>query len=287
MGLLIDESVDTIDVTATIVHLAVRGHLKIVELEKKGWFGSKDWQLERLEPPADGQLMEYERLVMQGLFGSLNSRKLSDLKEKFYQDLAKVKESLYEDAVQRRWFPSNPASTRALWLGVGLLSVAAGVGLAILLQSQFGAGILGIPVVAGGVLLAIISGTMSRRTALGRDLMVRSLGFAKYIKTAETHQHAFAERANIFTENLPYAIVFRCVDRWARAFRDIDMQAATASWYVGASTFDLGSFSSSLGSFSSSVTSTVASTPGSSGSSGFGGGGSSGGGGGGGGGGSW
>jgi uncharacterized membrane protein len=127
---------------------------------------------------------------------------------------------------------------------------------------------------------------MPRRTAIGRELMRRSLGFAKYMKTAETAQQAFAERANIFTSYLPYAIVFRCVDKWARAFKDIDVQAATGGWYVGTTPFNAGTFSSSLGSFSSSVSSTLASTPGGSGGSGFSGG-SSGGGGGGGGGGGW
>jgi uncharacterized membrane protein len=138
-----------------------------------------------------------------------------------------------------------------------------------------------------GVLLLLVGGAMPRRTATGRALLRRALGFAKYVRTAETHQQAFAERANIFTAYLPYAVMFRCVDKWAKAFRDIDVQRATAGWYVGESGFDGVRFSNNLSSFSSSVGSTMASTPGSSGSSGFGGGGFSGGGGGGGGGGSW
>ncbi|MBE0611565.1 MAG: DUF2207 domain-containing protein, partial [Dehalococcoidia bacterium] len=45
MGVLLDERADTLDVTATIVDLAVRGYLHITELPKKGWFGSNDWKL--------------------------------------------------------------------------------------------------------------------------------------------------------------------------------------------------------------------------------------------------
>jgi uncharacterized membrane protein len=156
----------------------------------------------------------------------------------------------------------------------------------IMLGRESGDGLLGLPVVVGGTLLAMLARTMPRRTAAGREMMRRTLGFAKYIKTAETHQQAFAERANIFTAYLPYAIAFKCVDRWARAFQDIDMQKATATWYAGSSAFDPHSFSSNVSSFSSSVSTVMASTPGGSGGSGFSGG-SSGGGGGGGGGGSW
>jgi uncharacterized membrane protein YgcG len=127
---------------------------------------------------------------------------------------------------------------------------------------------------------------MPRRSALGLELTRRSLGFQRYLKTAETGQQAFAERANLFTAYLPYAVMFRCVGLWARRFQDIDLRAATAGWYAGRTSFDAQAFSSNMSAFSSSVSNVMASTPGGSGGSGFGGG-SSGGGGGGGGGGSW
>jgi uncharacterized membrane protein len=224
--------------------------------------------------------------VLDGLFSGAATQRLSALKNKFYKDLEKAKSALYADAVGRNWFPRNPSSIRAIALVLGIFLIIIGVFTVIGLGARFGAGMLGLPIIFGGLLLAILSGTMPRRTAIGRELMRRSLGFAKYMKTAETAQQAFAERANIFTSYLPYAIVFRCVDKWARAFKDIDVQAATGGWYVGTTPFNAGTFSSSLGSFSSSVSSTLASTPGGSGSSGFSGG-SSGGGGGGGGGGGW
>jgi uncharacterized membrane protein len=285
MGLLVDERADTLDVTATIVDLAVRGYLSIRELPKEGWFGKKDWQLDRLRE-ADSNLLDYERLVLAGLFDSGTTRKLSELKNKFYDDLARAKKALYADSVQRGWFPRNPNSVRMLSRASGILAVIAGVGLTIMLGRESGDGLLGLPVVVGGTLLAMLARAMPRRTAAGREMMRRTLGFAKYIKTAETHQQAFAERANIFTAYLPYAIAFKCVDRWARAFQDIDLQKATAGWYAGSTAFDPHSFSSNVSSFSSSVSTVMSSTPGGSGGSGFSGG-SSGGGGGGGGGGSW
>ena len=145
---------------------------------------------------------------------------------------------------------------------------------------------IGVPVALVGLLLLATSRTMPRRTARGSELLRRVLGFRRYLTTAETDRQRFNERASIFAEYLPYAIVFGAVDRWARAFRDIDAQAATAAWYAGSGRFDAPTFSRNLEGFSSSVSSTIASTPGGSGSSGFSGG-SAGGGGGGGGGGSW
>ncbi len=287
MGLLFDERADTLDATATIVDLAVRGYLTIAELPKEGWgwFSSVDWQLTRGKP-ADAELLEYERIILKGIFGSQSSRKLSALKNTFYEHLASAKRALYADAVSRKWFPHNPNTVRNVVRGLGYGAATAGVFLMFILGKGWGAGLLALPVIVGGLLFGFVSGAMPRRSAAGREALRRALGFARYIKTAETTQHAFAERANIFTSYLPYAIAMKCVDKWARAFSDIDVQKATASWYTGPSHFDSGGFSSNLASFSSSVLNTIASTPGGSGSSGFSGG-SSGGGGGGGGGGSW
>jgi uncharacterized membrane protein YgcG len=219
-------------------------------------------------------------------FQLLESRRLSKLKSKFHDDLVAAKASLYRDAVGRGWFPHNPSTVRTLWALAGIVVAGGGVALTVTLGQRWGAGLIGAPVIVAGLLLTALSRAMPRRTATGREMLRRTLGFARYMKIAETHQQAFAERAHIFTEYLPYAIVFKCVDRWAEAFSDIDVQQAVGAWYTGASRFSLAGFSSTLGSFSSSVSTAIASTPGGRGGSGFGGG-SSGGGGGGGGGGSW
>ena len=285
IGLLLDERADTLDITSTIIDLAVRGYLRITEIPKTGWFGKVDWDLDQVKP-ADDHLLEYERIVLNGLFDAGSPRKLSSLKNKFYDDLARAKKALYRDAVERRCFHRNPNTVRTITRIAGLAVVIAGLVLTGWLGQNWGRGLVGLPVIVGGVLLAILSRAMPRRTAAGREALRRSLGFARYIRTAETHQQAFAERAGIFTEYLPYAVAFKAVDRWAKAFKDIDIQAATRAWYAGSSRFDAGSFSSTLGSFQSTVSSAMSATPGGSGRSGFSGG-SSGGGGGGGGGGSW
>ena len=290
MGLLMDERADTLDITATIVDLAVRGYLRITEIKGAGllgtgWFAKEDWQLDRLKP-ADGHLLEYERIVFDGIFGRRDSRTLSSLKNKFHEDLARAKKALYQDAMSRQWFHRNPDTVRTMTRVAGLVVVGGGVALMIWLGHNWGYGLAGLPVFAAGLLLLALPRAMPRRTAAGREAMRRCLGFARYVETAEKHQQAFAERASIFTEYLPYAVAFAAVDRWAKAFEDIDLGTATRTWYQGGSTFDGRDFSSRLGRFGSTVSTTMSSTPGGSGSSGFGGG-SSGGGGGGGGGGSW
>jgi uncharacterized membrane protein len=143
------------------------------------------------------------------------------------------------------------------------------------------------PLAVAGLLLAGSARFMPRRTARGTGAYRRALGFKDFIENSEKHRAQFAEQQNLFTEYLPYAVVFGCTDKWARTFESLGYQPNTSSWYVGSYPFAFSSFSHSIESFSSSAGTLLSSTPASSGGGGMGGGGFSGGGGGGGGGGSW
>jgi uncharacterized membrane protein len=135
--------------------------------------------------------------------------------------------------------------------------------------------------------LIAASPVMPAKTRAGATLERRSLGFKNYMEVAEKDRQRFAEKEHIFADYLPFAIVFGCVDQWAKAFEGIDLKEVTSSWYTGntLANFSAMNLSRDLSSFSSNISTAIAATPGGSGSSGFGGG--SGGGGGGGGGGSW
>jgi uncharacterized membrane protein YgcG len=284
LGLLVDESADTKDVTATIVDLAVRGYLTITELPSGGLFSKKDWNLQKTAvTPSD--LALYERTVYDGLFEGRNEVKVSELKRQFIDTLRSAETHLYQESVSQGWFSRRPDTTRWLYLGFGFLVVVVGLALTFLMGNALGAGLVGLAVAGVGVLAMPLARVMPAKTAAGAELLRRALGFRMYMDVAEKDRAKFAERENIFSAYLPYAIVFGCVDKWARAFAGIDTARQTGAWYVGTSPFNAMQLSSSLQGFSSDLGSAIAATAGSSGGSGFSGG--AGGGGGGGGGGSW
>jgi uncharacterized membrane protein YgcG len=298
IGLLLDERADTLDVSATIVDLAVRRHILIRELPKEGIFGvfkSQDYELVRQpgveETSSSGSrdgLLPYEDRLKDALFEAGDTVKLSELKNKFHDDLTEVKSDLYGEAVQSlKLFPANPDTVRKAYRVAGVVIAIVGGASAYLLGKAFGAGLLGVPIVAGGVLLFFLAPLMPRRTAQGQLLYRRCLGFRLYMTKAETERQSFAEKANLFEEYLPYAIIYGCVKKWAKAFEGLGLEERGTNWYVGRRGFAVATFADSLGDFSESISGVMASTPGGSGGSGFGGGGSAGGGGGGGGGGSW
>jgi uncharacterized membrane protein len=280
LGVILDESADTKDVTATIVDLAVRGYLTIAEVP-----GKKDWLLTRTAKAEDG-LQSYEITLIEGLFPARLEVNLSHLKGNFQPTLRLAEQQLYLDAMTRKLFRLRPDQHRAALGCGGLLVVLLGAGVAYVLGVTLGWGLVGAAVALAGVVLVGTRGRMSVRTAAGRDLLQHTLGFRLYMTTAETYRQQFAEKAEIFTQLLPYAIVFGCVDRWAKAFHDIDTSKSNG-WYVGPGPFQASALSGSLNAMNDGISSAIASTPAGSGSSGFGGGGGAGGGGGGGGGGSW
>ncbi len=287
IGTLLDERADTLDVTSTIIDLAVRGYLRITEVPKKWAFGSVDYELERLKD-ADAELLDYERMLHERLFNDGATVTMSELRNEFYTDLAAVKKSLYTQVVkQDRFFPGNPETMRNWNLFGALALIVIGI-VAVAVLGAIGAGIIGFAIVLSGLVMLVLSQSMARRTADGRETYRRCLGFRLYMTVAETDRQKFYEEEGIFEKYLPYAIVYHCVDKWAKVFSDLGIDTSTTSgWYVGTGVFTAAAFSQTVENFSSSVSSAIASTPGGSGSSGFGGGGFSGGGVGGGGGSSW
>jgi uncharacterized protein (TIGR04222 family) len=286
VGTLIDERANTLDVTATIVDLAGRGFLMIRELPKEGWFAKPDWELVRLERD-EAELVPYERTLLHGLFRDGTEVSLSSLRTTFAGRLEKVEDQLYVDAVKRGWFRLRPDRVRSRWhlIGVGIFVLA--VGLAFVLARWTHLGLVGIAAVVVGVVFVVGASRMPARTAKGTAMLRRIRGFRTVIETADTHLSRWAEQENVFTRFLPYAIVFGCTEKWAKAFEQIGAPEQDTSWYVSSRPFVFAEFGHAMDGFTVATSGTIASTPSGSGSSGFSGGGSSGGGGGGGGGGSW
>jgi uncharacterized membrane protein YgcG len=292
LGTLIDEQANVLDVTATIVDLAVRGYLRIDEIPDEGLFSSRDWQLVQLKG-GDTTLLDYEQKLFAAIFDGRNVVKLSELKRTFADDLAKVQSSLYDELVYRKWYRRRPDSTRTTWFLFSMLSVVLAGGVTYLLIRYTTLGFVGVALILAGLALVVASRAMPARTGEGSAVLARTLGFRRYLATAEAGQIRFEEGEDIFSKYLPYAIVFGEAERWAKVFATLAAAGGTAAtvpavlWYTGPHPFTYGSFGDSVNSFSVTTSGSISAAAASS-KSGFGGGGGfSGGGFGGGGGGGW
>ncbi len=284
-GTLVDERADILDITSTIIDLAVRGYLRIEELEstKFFFFSDRDYKLFKIKEPAPGELKPHEEKVLSGIFKDKDNVLVSDLREKFYTELPSIKNALYSELVGKKYFPTNPERVKGIykWVGIIVLIVS------FVLFSNF---LLKLSIALSGLIILISSRYMPRKTKEGTLMNEELLGFREFIDRAEKDRiEALAKNdPTLFDRVLPFALVFGLADRWAGAFRDLYREPP--SWYSSphyGSNFTPSLFVSDLGRSLSVMNSSLSSTPRKSGGSGLGGGGSSGGGFGGGGGGSW
>jgi len=293
-GVLLDNSADMRDITATLVDLAVRGFLRIEERDDRkllGLIGSREYLLHRLDPPAGASgLLPHEQRVLDGVFtGRGTSVELSDLENEFYSKLPGIKNSVFDELLKRGYYHARPDRVRGHWVAGAVFAGVLVGGCGISLAPKFL--MTPVPFVVAAALVALIllvfSRIMPARTEAGARVREAVLGFEEFLRRVESEhfKRVILSKPELFDRYLPYAMAFGVEQKWAKAFEGILSQSPT--WYTGAPgvTFSPSRFSSNLGLMSSKVSSTMSSSPRSSGGSGFGGGGSSGGGGGGGGGG--
>lgn len=280
LGTLLDEVAGTEDVTATLVDLAVRGHLTIAVVDD-------DWRLERSGAPT-ADLLPFELRLLDGLFDQRRSVLLSELPGTFAATLSAVRDLLHDDVTQRGWFRGNPSTARSRWAWRGTRVLLGGVLLTVALALWTSWALVGIPVVATGLAIVFTTGTAPSRTAAGSALLARTRAFRDHLAAVEADRLG-DDAGDVLGRNLPYAIAFGLGERWTAVGRDAARSRGVAdpTWYVGTSAglWASGAFGEDVARFTSAAGTAMSGagtgTSGSSGvSSGFAGGGVGGGGGG-------
>lgn len=250
IGTLIDEQADVVDVTATIIDLAVRRYLLIEELSRET-YGRLDWQLRRLDRPGD-DLMPYERLLYEALFDGRDVVRLSELGGTFAGELAVVRSALYEDVVRQGWFARRPDSERTHWTTAGMVLAVLGVIGTVALAMYTDLALIGLALIIAGAALTIGGQYMPAKTSRGATVLAHTLGFRAHLYRGEVPDAPSEDRVAIFSRYLPYAVVFDSVSRWAGTVADVGGAGERADnlyWYEGPAEWDLSNFAESMRSF--------------------------------------
>jgi hypothetical protein len=249
IGTLIDEQADVVDVTATIVDLAVRGYLLIEEQPRQA-YDAPDWVLVKRPNAPLSALLPYERALYDAIFDGRDSVPLSQLRGTFAEKLDTVRDELYKDVVRQGWFSHRPDTVRSRWTVVGLILAVLGVIATVLLAWFTTYGLLGLAVIIGGAALAWGGQYMPAKTAKGSAALAHTLGFRRYLLSGKVDTNVpAAQRVELFSRYLPYAIIFDSVEPWARLVADVSgngRQADNLYWYHGPAEWDLSRFADSM-----------------------------------------
>ena len=288
-GTLLEDAVEARDITSTLVDLAVKGYIKIIETDQKVLFlHHKDYTLQLLKRHAQWEhLATHEIEVLNNIFPEVTAEEttLSSLKERFYVALPSIRQEILDALKTKNLYSVDPESAKGLAL-VGVLVIVLPF---LWLQMTGVINLFNSPsVLAAGVVLSIVfvvlfGRKLAAKTVRGARARVECLGFREFM-TRVDGDRIKRMPPDTFEKFLPYAMAFGVEQHWAKAFEGLITEPP--SWYVGSGYGTPGMlwtpllFASAMNSFSTSAYQSFSAAPqAASSGSGFGGGGFGGGGG--------
>ena len=264
VGTLIDGSVNSRDITCVLVDMAVRGYVKIVETEHKGFLSSsKDYEFHLVKDSSQwADLTDYERAMMSQVFAGGSVTLLSNLRNHFYTALPMIKGEIMGALKSKGMYTLDPDSAHA-YVGLGLLMVALPfVALHVLGAADF---LNSIPLTIGSALIAlaivILIGTQLSATSLkGARTRVQIKGFQEFMNRVDADRLKRMP-PDTFEKFLPFAMALGVEHRWAKAFDGIIQNPPT--WYQssGGQMFSTFYFVNSLGYMAQTASTTFVSAP--------------------------
>jgi len=234
-GTLIDDTLDPRDITSTIIDLAVRGYIKIEQIEVPGIFSHhKDYNFHLVKPQSQWgpDLAAFESAMLENIFHGEQLTTLSSLKNRFYTAIPVIKNGIFSSLKRKGMYFLDPQSAA----GYSLLAAIAIDGPVILLQVKGGVSFFeSVPLLlAAGAISAVIfflfARIMSAKTVLGARTRVAILGFQEFMNRVDADRIKRLP-PDTFEKYLPYAMALGVEHQWAKAFAGIITQPP--SWYAG------------------------------------------------------
>jgi len=232
-GTLIGDQVHPRDITSTLVDLAVRGFVKIEEVDNKGIvFHHKDYVFHLLKPREQWQgLAPHETVMLTNVFNGADETTLSSLRNRFYTSIPVIRTDVMSSLKQKGMYSLDPDSANAYSVGAGLAIVA----LFFLLEFTNTADLLSsVPLlILCGAISALVwwlfARVMSAKTLKGVQTKVAVLGFQEFMNRVDKERLKVMP-PNTFEKFLPYAMALGVEHQWATAFAGIIQNPPT--WYA-------------------------------------------------------
>lgn len=280
-GALVVDKVLPQDITAVLVDLAVRGYIKITEVDHKGLLLShKDYELHLLKDQSQwGDLTDYERTMLQQVFEGGTMTHVSELRNRFYTAVPTLKTQILSALKQKGMYTLDPDSATGLWVLGAILTAAPYALFQWLGWADFFSGVVPavISIIIAVLIVFLFGRELTAKSMLGAKTRVEILGFEEFMNRVDADRLRRMPM-DTFEKYLPYAMALGVEHRWAKAFDGIVQNPPT--WYQSSTGFVPGNafstylFVNALGTMSQTASAAFVAAPrSSSGSSGWSGGG--------------
>jgi len=254
-GAMIDERVDSRDLTAGIISLAVKGYIRIHPEDELGVSGFRTAKIEVLKS-YNKDLPTFERTLISLI--SAGGKMLDDmeLRSNVAPYVQNLRDDLYGELVELGYYPQSPNGVRYGWTAFGFaLALALAICCYVLYPASIVILFATLPISVG--IAYWISGGMPRRTKKGNEVRDKVIGFQEFMKRARTSELDWMTTRHpdqaLFEQYLPHAVAFGLAKEWADAFKGILQEMP--NWYAdtNAGTFDSIAFINDLNRVSSAV----------------------------------
>jgi len=256
VGTLVDSSVDPADILATILDLAVRGHVRITEVETSR-YATADWTFTRLavDPAADSQLKPYESALLDVL--TADEAKVSALSGSVRPAIGAVQHALYQEVLSAGWFSRLPSkkSPTVRWGWIGLAADVLAT-CALLAFTTFG--LVGLGLIAVAIVAIMLAHQAHPVTPKGAAVYAGLADLSKQLHDRSGEDIEAADRYDQISRILPYSVVLGGWDHWLAAMVAADTDAETdpldLPWYRAPQDWHMSDLPHSLDSFITVVT---------------------------------
>lgn len=211
-GVIWDDRFDMDDVSATLIDLAVRGHIEISQdlVRDRSRLSARQFRVTRQLQPGD-ELEKFESLLMEAVFELSNSVLTSGLNHRLYTEHQALEDAVYASVVPGA-FSENPrliqrryGSLGGVLIVLGLFSLALSFPYALEIASALA---------SSGTVVLLMSPLMPARTRRGAKIRSELQGLRSHLELS-------VERRDLhdFERLLPFALVLGAADPWIERFQ--------------------------------------------------------------------
>jgi uncharacterized membrane protein len=241
---LIDDTIDPRDITSTLIDLAVRGYLKIEEIDEKVLlFHRKDYVFHLLKPREEWKnLAPHERVMLENIYaGAGTETRLSSLKNHFYTAIPLIRTDIMSSLRSKGMYLLDPESANGYSIAAIIVilipfAMAQFTGYVNFFASM---GSLILAVLISAIIWWLFARRMTAKTIQGGRTMVAILGFQEFMNRVEADRLKRMP-PNTFEKFLPFAMALGVEHTWAKKFEGIIQNPP--QWYVSPTPYGVGGF---------------------------------------------
>lgn len=229
VGVLFHQKVGPREIAATLIDLALRNDIVILDRERGFAFGKGKF---------DKRLLGYEKMLLAKIFRNNLTSEEEDVEARISSHLYSKKMSIvsagiYAIATRLGYFRANPRRVHAKYRLIGSLALLAGMAGFILsfwiqiipsFTSFFWVGMM-----VSALIIILTASRIPLRTEIGKEALSNWLAFRKFLSDPKPIEYTPTVH-QLFEVYLPYAVVLDCEAAWANRFAEHNF--SVPNWFI-------------------------------------------------------